>query len=176
MIYSIQGKNPSIHSSVYLAPGSRIIGDVHIAADSSIWFNAVLRGDEGAIRIGQRSNIQDNSTCHLYAGYPLMIGNDVTVGHNVIVHGCRIGNNCLIGMGSILLDDVEIGENCLIAAHTLIPPGKKIPPNSFVMGSPGKIVREVTEKDLAMIKEASQVYVENGKKFRAEEAAQKASE
>lgn len=168
MLYSFQGKYPNIHESVYVAPGARIIGDVTIDQDASVWFNAVLRGDEGEIRIGKRSNIQDNSTCHLYAGYPLWIGDDVTVGHNVILHGCRIQNNCLIGMGSTLLDDVEIGENCLIAANTFLPPGKKIPSNSFVMGSPGKIVREVTEKDLAMIKEGTLVYVQNAIKFKNE--------
>lgn len=168
MIYPLQGKLPTIHSSVFLAPGARVIGDVTIDQDSSVWFNAVLRGDEGQIRIGRRSNIQDNSTCHLYEGYPLIVGNDVTVGHNVILHGCKIMDHCLIGMGSTILDDVEIGQNCLIAANTLITPGKKIPPNSFVMGSPGRVIRECTEKDLQMIYEASRIYVQNAQLFKNE--------
>lgn len=133
-----------------------------------IWFNAVLRGDEGPIVVGDRSNIQDNTTCHLYEGYPLHIGTDVTVGHNVILHGCKIGNGSLIGMGATILDGVEIGECSFVAANTLIPPGKKIPPYSFVMGSPGKVVREVNEDDLKILKESSAHYVQNAKKYLAE--------
>ncbi|WP_202078463.1 gamma carbonic anhydrase family protein [Caldalkalibacillus salinus] len=167
MIYKLNGKKPTLHDSVYIAPGARVIGDVHIGKDSGVWFNAVLRGDEGPIRIGERTNIQDNTTCHLYEGYPLEIENDVTVGHNVILHGCKIKSGSLIGMGATILDGVTIGEKCFIAANTLIPPGKHIPDYSFVMGSPGKVVRECTEEDLEILRMSSDTYVENAKTFKA---------
>lgn len=165
MNYTLNGKTPQIAANAYVAPGARLIGEVVLEENASVWFNAVLRGDEGLIQVGKGSNIQDNSTCHLYAGYPCIIGENVTVGHNVILHGCRIGNGSLIGMGSIVLDDVEIGEDCFIAAHTLIPPGKKIPSRSFVMGNPGKVVREVTEKDLEILKMSAEEYQQNAQKF-----------
>lgn len=169
MIYPLNGITPQVDKHAFIAPGARIIGDVQIGEYSSIWFNAVLRGDEGAIRIGKRTSIQDNSTIHLYAGYPVYIGDDVTVGHNVILHGCKIGNGSLIGMGSTILDGVEIGDNCFIAANTLITPGKKIPANSFVMGSPGKVVREVSESDLQALKESAEIYVNNAKQYLKQE-------
>src|SRR5699024_6722549 len=142
---------PKVHDSVYVAPGAYIIGDTTIGKDSSVWFNAVLRGDENSITIGEKSSIQDNSTIHLFEESPVVIGDEVTVGHNVILHGCNISNRCIIGMGSTIMDDVEIGEECIIGANTLIPPGKKIPPRSLVLGSPGKVVRELTEKDDELI-------------------------
>jgi carbonic anhydrase/acetyltransferase-like protein (isoleucine patch superfamily) len=168
MFYSFDGKQPSVHKSVFLAPGAKVIGDVNIGMYSSVWFNAVLRGDEGPIRIGERTNIQDNTTCHLYEGFPLIIEDHVTVGHNVILHGCTIRSGSLIGMGSTILDGVEIGESCFIAAGSLIPPGKIIPPRSFVMGSPGKIVRDVTEKDLHILRESAEVYATKAQQYLAE--------
>lgn len=168
MLYSFNGKHPHVDQSVFIAPGAKVIGDVTIGKQSSVWFNAVLRGDEGPIRIGARTNIQDNTTCHLYEDYPLLIEDDVTVGHNAILHGCTIGSGSLIGMASAILDGAEIGESCFIAAGTLIPPGKRIPPRSFVMGTPGKVIREVTEKDLQILRESAEVYVAKAEQFRTE--------
>jgi len=156
---------PKVHDSVYVAPGAYIIGDTTIGKDSSVWFNAVLRGDENSITIGEKSSIQDNSTIHLFEESPVVIGDEVTVGHNVILHGCNISNRCIIGMGSTIMDDVEIGEECIIGANTLIPPGKKIPPRSLVLGSPGKVVRELTEKDDELIQLSIDTYVQRRREF-----------
>jgi len=166
MITAFQGKNPILDPTVFVAPGSHIIGDVHIGEESSIWFNAVLRGDEGPITIGKRCSIQDNSTIHLYEGAPVVIEDEVTVGHNVILHGCKIGKRSIIGMGSTILDHAEIGEECIIGANTLIPSGKKIPPRSLVVGSPGKVVRILNEEDLALIQLSIDSYVQKGSQFR----------
>ncbi|MCM3764532.1 gamma carbonic anhydrase family protein [Neobacillus niacini] len=160
------GKSPDVHESVFVAPGAYLIGDVQIGKDSTVWFNAVLRADDGPIIVGERCSIQDNSTIHLYEGFPVIIGDDVTVGHNVILHGCKIGNRSIVGMGSTLLDNVEVGEECIIGANTLLAGGIKIPPRSLVLGSPGKVVRELTEKDLQMLQMSSTHYVQKGKDFK----------
>lgn len=160
------GKSPSIHDSVFVAPGAYLIGDVQIGKDSTVWFNAVLRADDGPIMVGERCSIQDNTTIHLYEGFPVIIEDDVTVGHNVILHGCKIGRNCIIGMGSTILDNVEVGEECIIGANTLLAGGIKIPPRSLVLGSPGKVVRELNEKDLQMLQMSSAHYVQKGKEFK----------
>ena len=131
MLITFKGKSPVLDPSVFVAPGAKIIGDVQVGAESTIWFNTVLRGDEGPITIGNRCSIQDNSTIHLYEDAPVVIEDEVTVGHNVILHGCKVGKRSIIGMGSTILDHAEIGEECIIGANTLIPPGKKIPP-SFI--------------------------------------------
>ncbi|WP_071459208.1 gamma carbonic anhydrase family protein [Bacillus massilinigeriensis] len=168
MILSYNGKQPSVHETVFQAPGCHIIGDVVIGENSSVWFNAVLRGDEDTITIGKSCSIQDNATCHLYEGSPLEIGDEVTVGHNVILHGCRIHNRCIIGMGSTILDGAVIGEECIIGANTLIPAGKVIPPRSLVVGSPGKVIREIGEKDLELIQLSIDTYVQKGKEYKEE--------
>ncbi|MDQ1145976.1 carbonic anhydrase/acetyltransferase-like protein (isoleucine patch superfamily) [Bacillus sp. SORGH_AS 510] len=166
MLITYKGVSPSVHESVFMAPGSYIIGNVQIGKESTVWFNAVLRGDDGTIIVGERCSIQDNSTIHLYEGFPVIIEDDVTVGHNVILHGCKIGKRSIIGMGSTLLDNVEVGEECIIGANTLLAGGIKIPPRSLVLGSPGKVVRELTEKDLQMLQMSSEHYVQKGKEFR----------
>lgn len=166
MILSYLDKKPSINDSVFQAPGCYIIGDVRIGRNSSVWFNAVLRGDEDTISIGDRCSIQDNVTCHLFEGSPLVIEDEVTVGHNAILHGCTIRKRCIIGMGSTVLDGAEIGEECIIGANTLIPAGKKIPPRSLVLGSPGKVIREIGEKDLELIQLSIDTYVQKGKDYR----------
>ncbi|MEH7248854.1 gamma carbonic anhydrase family protein [Neobacillus niacini] len=160
------GITPKVHESVFVAPGAYIIGDVTIGEESTVWFNAVLRGDDGPITVGKRSSIQDNSTIHLYEGSPVVIGDDVTIGHNVILHGCKIGRSSIIGMGSTLLDNVEVGEECIIGANTLLASGIKIPPRSLVIGSPGKVVRELTEKDFEMLRYSSENYVQKGKEYK----------
>lgn len=166
MLITYKGKMPILDSSVLVAPGAKIIGDVQIGKESTIWFNTVLRGDEGLIQIGKRCSIQDNSTIHLYEDAPVMIEDEVTVGHNVILHGCKIGKRSIIGMGSTILDHAEIGEECIIGANTLIPPGKKIPPRSLVVGSPGKVVRALNERDFDIIQLSIDTYVQKGYDYR----------
>jgi carbonic anhydrase/acetyltransferase-like protein (isoleucine patch superfamily) len=166
MIIPYKGISPDVHESVFVAPGAYLIGDVRIGKDSSVWFNAVLRGDDGPIIIGERCSIQDNSTIHLFEGFPVEIADDVTIGHNVILHGCKVGNRCIIGMGSTLLDNVEVGEDCIIGANTLLSGGIKIPPRSLVLGSPGRVVREITQKDLDLLQMSSEHYVQRGKEFK----------
>ncbi|MEK4486040.1 gamma carbonic anhydrase family protein [Psychrobacillus sp. FSL H8-0484] len=166
MIITYKGKAPELEPSVFVAPGAKIIGEVLVGEESTIWFNAVLRGDEGSITIGKRCSIQDNSTIHLFEDAPVVVEDEVTVGHNVILHGCKVGKRSIIGMGSTILDHAEIGEECIIGANTLIPPGKKIPSRSLVVGSPGKVVRELTDKDLELIQLSIETYVQKGYDYR----------
>lgn len=141
-------KNIKKKDSVWIAPTADVIGNVTIGEESSVWYRAVVRGDVCAITIGEGSNIQDGAVIHGNFGHPVTIGNCVTIGHNAIVHGCTIGNNVLVGMGAIILDDAEIGENCIIGAGALVTSGKKIPSGSLVLGSPAKVVREVTKEEI----------------------------
>jgi carbonic anhydrase/acetyltransferase-like protein (isoleucine patch superfamily) len=166
MIIPYNNKKPSIDDTVFVAPGAHLIGDVTIGKDSTIWFNSVLRGDEDSITIGEKCSIQDNSTIHLFEGCPVVIEDEVTVGHNVILHGCKIGKRSIIGMGSTILDNVEIGEECIVGANTLISSGKIIPPRSLVIGSPGKVVRRLNDKDLELIQLSIDTYVQKGKDFK----------
>ena len=152
----------------WIAPNAIVIGKVKLERNASVWWNCVLRGDNELISIGENSNIQDGSVLHTDPGFPLVIGPDVTVGHMVALHGCEITGNALIGIGCIILNGARIGRNCLIGANTLIPEGKEIPDNSMVLGSPGKVVREVTDKQLAMIAESIQRYVDRWKHYRQE--------
>ncbi|WP_099364424.1 gamma carbonic anhydrase family protein [Fredinandcohnia onubensis] len=160
MLIPFKDKKPNVHETVFLAPGSYVIGDVQVGKETSIWFNAVLRGDEDAIIIGDRCSIQDNATIHLFEGSPVVVEDEVTIGHNVILHGCTIKKRCIIGMGSTILDGAVIGEECIIGANTLIPSNKVIPPRSLVLGSPGKVVRELTDKDFELIQLSIDTYVE----------------
>ncbi|MDM5455026.1 MULTISPECIES: gamma carbonic anhydrase family protein [Peribacillus] len=166
MIIPYNNKKPSIHETVFIAPGAHLIGDISIGKESTIWFNSVLRGDEDSITIGEKCSIQDNSTIHLFEGCPVVIEDEVTVGHNVILHGCKIGKRSIIGMGSTILDNVEIGEECIVGANTLISSGKSIPPRSLVVGSPGKVVRRLNDKDLELIQLSIDTYVQKGKDFK----------
>ncbi|MCM3675903.1 gamma carbonic anhydrase family protein [Peribacillus simplex] len=166
MIIPYNNKKPSIDDTVFIAPGAHLIGDISIGKESTIWFNSVLRGDEDSITIGEKCSIQDNSTIHLFEGCPVVIEDEVTVGHNVILHGCKIGKRSIIGMGSTILDNVEIGEECIIGANTLISSGKSIPPRSLVIGSPGKVVRRLNDKDLELIQLSIDTYVQKGKDFK----------
>ncbi|SNT50196.1 Carbonic anhydrase or acetyltransferase, isoleucine patch superfamily [Bacillus sp. OK838] len=166
MIIPYNNKKPSIHETVFIAPGAHLIGDISIGKESTIWFNSVLRGDEDSITIGEKCSIQDNSTIHLFQGCPVVIEDEVTVGHNVILHGCKIGKRSIIGMGSTILDNVEIGEECIVGANTLISSGKSIPPRSLVVGSPGKVVRRLNDKDLELIQLSIDTYVQKGKDFK----------
>tara|TARA_Y100001954_G_C15677378_1_gene535925 strand:- start:233 stop:736 length:504 start_codon:yes stop_codon:yes gene_type:complete len=166
MIYDFNGKFPNIDKTCYISPSVDVIGDVSIGKDSSIWFGSVLRADMHYIKIGSRTNIQDNSTIHVTTDlYPTIIGDEVTIGHNVIVHGCQIEDRCLIGMGSTIMDGAVIGSGSLIGAGALISPGTKVPPNSLVVGLLGKIVRSTTTKEQNEIIERAQHYIDFSKKY-----------
>lgn len=136
---------------VYMAEGARIVGDVSIGANCSIWYNAVIRGDSNTIVIGKNTNVQDNAVLHVSHRYALSIGDNVTIGHGAIVHGCTIGNNVLIGMGAIVLDGADVGDNCIIGAGALVTQNKVIPEGSLCFGNPAKVVREITDEEKASI-------------------------
>lgn len=166
MMYSLAQFNPVLEGDAqWVAPSASVIGKVILAAQSSIWFGAVVRGDMDTIRIGERSNIQDNSVLHTDAGIALTIGDDVTVGHRVMLHGCTIGNGSLIGIGSTILNNAVIGEECLVGAHSLVTEGKSFPPGSLIMGSPAKVVRALTETEKSMLKASAAHYVDNAQRF-----------
>ena len=169
MIHSYLGRTPHITPTAWVHPMATVIGSVTLAAEASIWPGASLRGDEEPVSVGLRSSIQDNCTLHNHGGYkPTVVGNQVTVGHNVVLHGCSIGNDCLIGMGSILLDGCEIGDDCFVAAGSLIAPRKVFPPGSFIMGHPARRVRDVTAADREAIVTGWERYAEQAKIYRAE--------
>jgi carbonic anhydrase/acetyltransferase-like protein (isoleucine patch superfamily) len=165
-IYELDGVRPDLHEDHWIADSAVVIGRVTLMRNASIWFGAAARGDNDPIVIGENSNIQDGSVLHTDVGQPLTIGRDVTVGHMVMLHGCVIGDNSLIGIGSIVLNGARIGRNCLIGANTLITEGKEIPDGSMVMGAPGKVVRELTEPQIQMITLSARHYVENWKRYR----------
>ncbi|HWD66413.1 MAG TPA: gamma carbonic anhydrase family protein [Caulobacteraceae bacterium] len=151
----------------WIAPSASVIGKVIIKKNASIWFGAVVRGDNEPIEIGENSNVQDNSVLHTDYGSPLTIGPNVTIGHKVMLHGCTIGEGSLVGIGAIVLNGARIGRSCLIGAQALITEGKEIPDFSVIMGAPGKIVRQVTPEQAAGLRAGAQHYVENWKRFRA---------
>jgi carbonic anhydrase/acetyltransferase-like protein (isoleucine patch superfamily) len=160
-------KIPGIHDSVYLCDNITIIGDVEIKKDSSVWFGTVIRGDVNYIRIGERTNIQDNSVLHVqHDTGPLIIGNDVTVGHSVNLHGCSIGDNCLIGIGAIVLTGAVIGNNCIVAAGTVIKEHFIVPAGSLVAGVPGVIKKSLTKEDIESISSSAQNYINYVKNYR----------
>jgi carbonic anhydrase/acetyltransferase-like protein (isoleucine patch superfamily) len=160
MIYQYKDRVPDIAETSYVAENATVIGEVVLGEESSIWFGSVLRGDIEPIIVGARSNIQDNSVAHTSNGYPVILGEDVTVGHKVTLHGCKVGNNCLIGMGSVLLDGCEIGDNCIVGAGALVKQGYKVPAGSLVVGSPARVIRTLSEDDFANIRRFSVRYVE----------------
>ena len=166
MIKIYEDKKPSIHSSCYIAENVSIIGDVSVEELSNIWFGAVIRGDTNYIKIGKGSNIQDNCTLHVAEDSPLVIGDNVTIGHGAILHGCSIGDDTLIGMGSIILDNAIIGKYTLVGAGSLIPEGKFIPDGVLCMGSPAKIIRELTEEEKQKLTESALNYVKISNKYK----------
>ncbi|MDE0637290.1 MAG: gamma carbonic anhydrase family protein [Candidatus Poribacteria bacterium] len=163
MIIEYEGITPNVHSSVFVAPGAMIIGDVKIGEESSVWFNCVLRGDLEPIHIGCRTNIQDGTVIHMDKEIPCLIGDDVTVGHGAILHSCAIENEALIGMGAILLTGCKIGERAIVAAGTLVREGQEIPPGTVAMGVPAKVRREATEAELERVRNGKDDYVLRGK-------------
>ena len=168
MITSFNGTEPQIHPTAFIAENAVIIGDVEIGEHASIWFGSILRGDVNFIRIGSRTNIQDGTVIHVSSKtHPTILENDITVGHRVTLHGCYVETGCLIGIGAILLDGVHIGRNSLVAAGSLLTPGTRIPPRSMVMGSPGRIKRELTDDEIAGIARNVERYVELSAVYRS---------
>jgi len=165
MFYDFENKKPNDSGENWVAPNATIIGDVRLEKNTSIWFNATLRGDIENIHVGEGSNIQDGSVLHTDPGYPLKIGKNVTVGHLVMLHGCTIGDNSLIGIGAVILNNAKIGNNCVIGAKSLITENKEIPDNSLVVGSPGRIIRKLTEDEIKAVKENAIRYQANWKKY-----------
>ena len=167
MIYPYKDKNPKIADSAFIADYVTITGDVTIGEKSSIWFNTVIRGDVSPTIIGNRTNIQDQCTLHQSPKYPLILEDDVTIGHQVILHSCTVKKDALIGMGSIILDGAEIGEGAFIGAGSLVPQGKKIPPNTLAFGRPAKVIRELTEEDHEDMARIRRQYVEKGQYYKS---------
>ncbi len=160
MILPFKGTTPKIASGVFVAPSADIIGDVIIGEQSSVWFQTVIRGDVNYIRVGARTNIQDSSMLHVTRKTsPLIIGDDVTVGHSVTLHGCTLGNRILVGMGAVIMDGAIIGDDCVIAAGALVTKDKNIPARSLVVGSPGRVIRELTDSELEFLKKSANNYV-----------------
>ena len=169
MIKSFQDKPPHLGKNVYISETAVVIGDVILGDDVSIWFGAVIRGDMNFIRVGSRSNIQDNVLVHVTTAVsPTHIGSGVTVGHGAIIHGCTIEDDCMIGMGATVMDDAVIGSGSLVGAGTLVPPKMHVPPKSLVVGIPGKVVREVTDEEYTMIIERPQEYIDLAAIYRSE--------
>jgi carbonic anhydrase/acetyltransferase-like protein (isoleucine patch superfamily) len=168
-------RGPRQHPSVFLAPSATVVGDVTLEEESSVWYGAVLRGDINRIVVGPRSNIQDNAVLHLADDFPVLIGELVTIGHSAIVHACTIDDESLIGMGGIILDGAEIGARSIIGANTLVTLGMKVPAGSLVLGSPGKVVRQLTLEEQTTTSRWARKYVETAKRFREFSASGKST-
>ncbi|MBD9528285.1 gamma carbonic anhydrase family protein [Paracoccus sp. PAR01] len=167
MIWDLDGFSPQLADDAWVAPDAQLIGKVVLEEGASVWFGAVLRGDNEEIRVGRNSNVQELTVCHTDIGHPLTIGADCTIGHRAILHGCTIGDGVLIGMGAIILNGAKIGAGSLIGAGALVTEGKEIPPGSLVMGSPGKVVRELDDEARARLLKSAGGYRANAARFRA---------
>ncbi len=165
-LYALGDDAPQIHEDTWIAPDANLIGKVVVEQGASVWFGCTIRADHEEIRVGAGSNVQENCVMHIDAGYPLTIGPNCTIGHKVMLHGCTIAENSLIGMGAIVLNGAKIGKNCLIGAGALITEGKEIPDNSLVMGSPGKVVRQIDEATVKKLKLSALYYQDNMRRFR----------
>lgn len=166
MIYPFKDQYPQIAASVFIADYVTITGDVKIGDESSVWFNSVIRGDVAPVIIGKKVNIQDNSVLHQSPNHPLILEDEVTIGHQVILHSCTIRKKALIGMGSIILDEAEIGEGAFIGAGSLVPQGKKIPPNTLAFGRPAKVIRTLNEYDLQEMERINRQYAEKAQYYK----------
>lgn len=167
MIYELDGHSPVIDKSAWIAPDANIIGKVILQGDTSVWFGSTLRGDNEALTIGRGTNVQENCVFHTDMGFPLTLGENVTVGHKAMLHGCTIGDGSLIGMGATVLNGAKIGKGCLIGAGALVTEGKEIPDGSLVMGAPGKVVRELDDAARQALIASALHYQENARRFRA---------
>jgi carbonic anhydrase/acetyltransferase-like protein (isoleucine patch superfamily) len=166
MLYALNDLAPKTAGSYYIADGARVIGDVHLGEDSSVWFGAVIRGDVERIEIGRRTNIQDGSVLHTDPGAPLILDEGVTVGHMVMLHGCRIGRNSLVGIGSTVLNHARIGANSIVGAHALVTEGKSFPDGVLILGAPAKVVRPLTEAEIAGLPTYAERYVQRAQRYR----------
>ncbi len=167
-LYAIDDRHPQLAPTAWVAPSATVLGRVVLADGVGIWFGAVLRGDNEPIVIGEGSNVQENTVMHTDVGFPLTVGRGVTIGHQAMLHGCTIGDGSLIGIQAVVMNGVRIGRDCLIGAGALVPEGKTIPDRSLVLGSPGKVVRELTEEDVARIRAGAESYVARAAAFRAQ--------
>ena len=166
-IYQLDSTAPAVHPSAYVADSAEVMGNVHLAANSSVWFGAVLRGDNEPITVGEGSNVQDASVLHSDLGYPLTLGSRVTVGHGVVLHGCTIGDGSLVGIGAVVLNGARIGRHCLVGAGALVTEGKDWPAGSLIVGSPARAVRQLTPEQVAGLGKSAQSYIDNAQRFRA---------
>ena len=176
MLYSLGEYRIRAEGEYYVADSATVLGNVLLKAGSSVWFNAVLRGDNELITIGTGSNVQDGSILHTDPGFPLTLGMNVTIGHKVMLHGCTIGDNSLIGINAVVLNGARIGKNCLIGANALITEGKQIPDNSMVLGSPGKVVKTISDEQVAFLSAAAKGYVSNARRFTTDLCPQEAAD
>jgi carbonic anhydrase/acetyltransferase-like protein (isoleucine patch superfamily) len=166
MIHNLGDAKPDIHEDAWVAPDARVIGRVRLKAGASVWFQSVLRGDNEWIEIGEGSNVQDGTVMHTDMGYPLTVGDRVTIGHKVMLHGCTIGADTLIGIGSIILNGARIGSNTVVGANSLVTEGKEFPDGVLILGAPAKVVRELSEEEIAMIGHSAEHYVQNARRYR----------
>ena len=166
-VYSLDGVCPQVAASAWIADSAQVMGSVALADDVSIWFGVVIRGDTDNISVGRGSNIQDGSVLHADHGKPLTVGQGVTVGHQVMLHGCTVGDGSLVGIGSVVLNGARIGRNCLVGARSLVTEGKEFPEGSMIMGSPAKVVRPLRQDEIAGLQRSAQSYVENARRFSA---------
>lgn len=166
-IYELDGVAPRLADSAWIADSAQVMGDVVMAEDSSVWFGATLRGDTETITVGRGSNVQDGSVVHADIGYPVTLGESVTVGHMVMLHGCTIGDESLIGIGATVLNGATIGKNCLVGAGSLVTEGKSFPDGSMIMGTPARVVKSLTPEQIDGLRRSAQHYVENAQRYRA---------
>ncbi len=172
MLFELENRRVRAEGDYWVAENATVVGSVLLKHNASVWFNAVLRGDNELITVGENSNIQDGSVLHTDPGSPLVIGDNVTVGHMAMLHGCEVGDNSLIGIGAVVLNGAKIGRNCIIGAKALVTEGKEIPDNSMVLGAPGKVVRQLSDEEVAGLRLSALHYVENARRFRDALAAQ----
>jgi carbonic anhydrase/acetyltransferase-like protein (isoleucine patch superfamily) len=165
--YQLDDLVPQVHPSAFVADSAQVIGRVTLSEDSSVWFGTVIRGDTDNITVGKGSNIQDASVLHADKGFPLTIGDNVTVGHKVMLHGCTIGDESLIGIGAVVLNGAKIGRNCLVGAGSLVTEGKEFPDGSMILGSPAKVVRQLTPEQIEGLRRSAQHYIENARRYQA---------
>jgi carbonic anhydrase/acetyltransferase-like protein (isoleucine patch superfamily) len=167
-VYKLGEHTPKIHDSAWIAASAEVIGRVTLAEGASVWFGAIVRGDVEDIRIGRNSNIQDNSVLHADTGQPLVIGENVTVGHHVMLHGCNVGDGALIGIRAVVLNGAQIGRNCIVGAGAVVTEGKSFPDGTLILGAPAKVVKEVSPEQIAGMKAGAAHYLENARRFRAQ--------
>ena len=166
-IYRLDDRVPRLHESAWVADSATVLGDVELEEDVSVWFGAVLRGDTELLRVGRGSNVQDGSVLHADSGYPTTIGDDVTIGHMVMLHGCTIGEGSLVGIGSVILNGARIGRHCLVGARSLVTEGKSFPEGSLIMGAPAVVVRALSAEQIENVRRSAAHYVANARRFRA---------